>query len=344
MVFNSVRSVIKKNKKTWLITGAAGFIGSHLAENLLRLNQNVVGIDNYSSGSPDNLLAIECGVGTEKYSNNFTFVEGDIRDFETCQNICRGVDYVLHHAVLGSVARSFEIPLETHESNVTGTLNLMWASVESKVQRFVYASSSSVYGDCPAIPNKEDLVGMQLSPYAVSKYVCELYARNFYDAYQLETIGLRYYNIYGPRQSVNGSYAAVIPCFVRDMLSDRPVQIHGDGKTSRDFCFVDNVVQANLLSAITDSRECFGRTFNVSSGEQVSILELYQLIKNYFNEKYPHIEIHEPDYRDPRPGEVRHSLGDISQIVAKMKYEPSHLFAEGLAITLDWYIKNSISG
>jgi len=338
MNFDNVKSEIKNNHKTWLVTGAAGFIGSHLVESLLTLNQKVIAIDNFSGGSKQNLDAIEKTVGADKYKGSFRFVEGDICDFATCQNVCEGVDYVLHQAAQSSVTRSFEAPIETHETNVTGTLNLMRAGVEFGVKRFIFASSAAVYGDHPGLPNKEEQIGKQLSPYSVSKYNCELHARHFFDSYQLKTIGLRYFNIYGPRQCLDGSYAAVIPSFAIDILNKKPVQIFGDGATSRDFCFVDNVVYANLLSAITDSEKCFGQVFNVSSGEQISILELYQLINKCFRDKHPQLEIFQPVHRDARAGEVKHSFADISHIAAKLGYRPSHLISEGLPITLEWYV------
>ena len=339
MSFEIVKSRIKENKKTWLVTGAAGFIGSHLVENLLLLNQNVVAIDNFSGGSKENLKAIEKSVGANKYTGGFRFIEGDICDFASCQQACEGVNYVLHQAAQSSVTRSFETPVKTHESNVTGTLNLMRASVEFGVKQFIFASSAAVYGDHPGIPNTEQQTGEQLSPYAESKYNCELHARNFFDSYHLETIGLRYFNIYGPRQCVNGPDAAVIPVFVRDILNDKPVQIYGDGNTTRDFCFIDNVVQANLLSAITGSSKCFGQIFNVSSSEQLSIFELYQLIKKYIEKQYPELDIFEPIYKKFRSGDIKHSLGDISRIEADMGYKPTHYIGEGLPITLDWYLK-----
>jgi UDP-N-acetylglucosamine 4-epimerase len=340
MSFDNVKSEIKNNRKTWLVTGAAGFIGSHLAENLLLLDQRVVAIDNFSAGSKQNLNAIEKSVGADRYTHNFSFIEGDICDFASCRKVCEDVDYVLHQAALGSVPQSFATPLETHDANVTGTLNLMWASVESRVKRFVYASSSAVYGDHPGLPNKEQQTGRQLSPYALGKYICELYARNLFDCYQLETIGLRYFNIYGPRQCLHAPYAAVIPSFAIDMLNKKPVQIYGDGATSRDFCFVDDVVKANFLSAVTDSEECFGQVFNVSCGEQTSILELYQLINNHFKDKHPQIEMFQPVHRNARPGEIKHSFADLSLIAAKLGYRPSHPISEGLPITLEWYEKN----
>ena len=340
MSFESLKQTLANESKTWLVTGAAGFIGSHLVECLLHLKQQVVAIDNFSTGSRATLDAIAKSVGTETFSDRFRFVEADISDFDACQAVCQDADYVLHHAALSSVPLSLDDPLASYASNVSGSLNLMRASQQARVKRFVYASSSAVYGDHPALPNREPQTGRQLSPYAVGKYACELYARNFFDCYQLETIGLRYFNIFGPRQSEQGAYAAVIPCFVRNILDDVPIEIFGDGKSSRDFCYIDNVIQANLLSALTDSSESLGQVFNVSCGEQISILQLYQSIKRYLDANYPEMVVHEAVHRDFRPGEVRHSFGDISKLSATMGYRPSHFFADGLAETLDWYLSS----
>ncbi len=340
MSFENLKQRIASNENTWLVTGAAGFIGSHLVESLLQLNQQVAAIDNFSSGSQANLDAIADSAGAERYAAKVNFVEGDISNFDTCESICQNVDYVLHHAAQSSVPLSIENPLACYNTNVSGSLNLLRASQQARVKRFVFASSSAVYGDHSSLPNQESRTGRQLSPYAVGKYVCELYARNFFDCYQLQTIGLRYFNIFGPRQSTEGAYASVIPCFVTDILNQRPIQIYGDGKTSRDFCYIENVIQANLLAASTESSECFGEVFNVSNGTQTSVLELYRLIKQHLEKNYPQLTVPEPVFRDPRPGEVRHSLGDISKLTQMMDYRPSHHFAEGLAKTLDWYLQN----
>lgn len=340
MSFEDLKQKIASSDNTWLVTGAAGFIGSQLVESLLQLNQQVVAIDNFSSGSQANLDAIANSTGAERYAAKVNFVEGDIGDFDTCESICRNVDYVLHHAAQSSVPLSIENPLACYNTNVSGSLNLLQASQQARVKRFVFASSSAVYGDHPSLPNQESRTGRQLSPYAVGKYVVELYARNYFDCYQLPTIGLRYFNIFGPRQSTKSAYAAVIPCFVTDILNRRPIQIYGDGKSSRDFCHIENVIQANLLAASTESSECFGQVFNLSGGTQTSILELYRLIKQYLEQNYPQLPVHEPVFRDPRPGEIRHSLGDVSKLTQMMDYKPSHGFDEGLAKTLDWYLQN----
>ena len=333
--FESVQQAVRQSTKTWLVTGAAGFIGSHLVEHLILLDQRVIGIDNFSSSGMERLNSIRGRVGSSRYAESFELVEGDICDFNRCLSVCSDVDYVLHQAAMASVPRSLESPLKSHGSNVTGSLNLMWASVQKDVKRFVFASSSAVYGDHPELPNIEENIGRPLSPYALDKYICELYAYNFFESHQLETIGLRYFNVFGPGQSMQGDYAAVIPSFVRGVLQDRPLQIYGDGCASRDFCYVDNVVQANLLSAITASRQSLGQVFNVSSAERVTVLELYETIRDYFAAKHPQKHIAPPLHLEPRLAEVRHSFANISKIVDSLGYCPSHSFAQGLGLTID---------
>ncbi len=339
MSFEDLKQKIASNDKTWLVTGAAGFIGSQLVECLLQLNQQVVAIDNFSSGIQANLDAIANSVGAERYATKLEFVEADISDFDACRSVCRNVDYVLHQAALSSVPLSLENPLDSYATNVGGSLNLMRASQQAGIKRFIYASSAAVYGDHPSLPNHESRTGRQLSPYAIGKYACELYARNFFDCYQLQTIGLRYFNIFGPRQSTQSSYASVISCFTRDILNDQPIQIFGDGHSSRDFCYIENVIQANLLAALTESSGCFGQVFNVCSGRRISVLELYRSIKQYLEEAHPQLLVHEPVFREARPGEVRHSQGDASKLTQMLDYSPSHDFAEGLGETLDWYLQ-----
>lgn len=335
-----LQSKIAADRKTWLVTGAAGFIGSHLLEHLLLLDQRVVAVDDFSTGSRLNLELVRQGVGVERYGANCKFIEGDLRDFTVCEKICEQVDYVLHQAALCSVPLSLDAPLQSHNTNVTASLNLMWASLQAGVSRFVYASSCAVYGDQPLLPHRETQTGQPKSPYAVGKIATELYARNFYDCYQLNTVGLRYFNVFGPRQAVDGAYTAVIPGFVSDVLEARQVQINGDGHSSRDFCFIDNVVQANLLAATTDDVDCFGKVFNVSSGERVSILELYEVVRSYFAVHCPEIDPGAARHCDFRPGEIRHSLGDISLIADRLGYRPTSSMREGLSITLGWYLEN----
>jgi len=340
MRFENIKQKVAAGDNRWLVTGAAGFIGSHLVECLLRLEQRVVAIDNFSSGSHANLDAIAQSVGTERYASKLEFVEGDIGDLEACRRVCRDVDYVLHHAALSSVPLSIENPLDSYATNVGGSLNLMRASQLAGVKRFVYASSAAVYGDHPSLPHREAETGIQLSPYAVGKFACERFARNFFDCYQLPTIGLRYFNIFGPRQSAQNAYASVIPSFATDMLNHRPVQIFGDGDSSRDFCYIENVVQANLLAALTESSACFGQVFNLCSGRRISVLELYRSIRRYFEENRPRLPIHEPEFRQARPGDIRHSAGDVSKLTQMLAYKPAHDFAAGLKETLDWYLQN----
>ncbi|OYX24819.1 MAG: LPS biosynthesis protein WbpP [Hydrogenophilales bacterium 32-62-9] len=300
--FDALKTQLTAAPQTWLVTGVAGFIGSNLLEALLQLDQRVVGLDNFSTGHQRNLDQVHASVGAERWAR-FSFSRGDIRDTDTCQTLCTGVDYVLHQAALGSVPRSLEDPLTTHASNNTGFLNMLVAARDAQVKRFVYAASSSTYGDHPGLPKVEDVIGKPLSPYAVTKLVNELYADVFGRCYGMQSIGLRYFNIFGRRQDPEGAYAAVVPKWVSSMVHNQPVYINGDGETSRDFCYIDNVIQANLLAP-----------------------------------RFPHLADFKPVYRDFRAGDVRHSLADISKARTRLGYQPTHRIGEGLAEAMDWYV------
>ena len=321
--------------RTWLVTGAAGFIGSHLVETLLGAEQTVRGLDNLSTGSMRNVDAVR-PAGPERY----TFIEGDIRDPETCATACDGVDVVLHQAALGSVPRSIANPQATHASNVNGTLNMLVAARDADVSRFVFASSSSVYGDHPGLPKVEDKIGTPLSPYAVSKRTTELYARTFFDHYGLETIGLRYFNVFGPRQDPAGPYAAVLPKWVDTLLSGEQCTVNGDGETSRDFCYVRNVVQANLRAALAPT-EAAGRVYNVAVGGQTTLNDLYRSIGDSFVEAGVLDAVPNPVYGDFRPGDVKHSLADTSAAQRALAYAPTHTVDEGLREALAWYTRTA---
>lgn len=336
--YDVVRSEIPKAPKRWLVTGAAGFIGSNLLEELLHLDQQVVGLDNFSTGKRENLSDVQALVSTHQWKR-FSFIEGDIRHPGTCHAACRGVDVILHQAALGSVPRSIEDPLNCNDNNVSGHLTMLKAACDSKVKRMVYASSSAVYGDAPSLPKVEDVCGKQLSPYAVSKMVNELYAHVFTQLYGLETVGLRYFNVFGPRQDPDGAYAAVIPHWISALHSGETVYINGTGETSRDFCFIKNVVQANLLAALTNSREAVNQVYNVALNERTTLNELYYMLQKsmlpYCNQ--PH-ESH-PVHRDFRPGDVLHSQADISKAKRLLGYVPTHSVAEGLEAAMGWYMK-----
>ena len=322
---------------TWLITGVAGFIGSNLLETLLKLNQHVVGLDNFTTGHQRNLDEVQ-GLVTEEQWSNFQFTQGDIRNIEDCHQVCNGVDYVLHQAALGSVPRSVEDPITTNSANITGYLNMLVAARDAKVKRFVYAASSSTYGDHPDLPKVEDKIGKPLSPYAVTKYVNELYADVFARTYGFNTIGLRYFNVFGPRQDPNGAYAAVIPQWIASMIEGEPVYINGDGETSRDFCFIDNVRQANLLAATSENLESVNQVYNVAVGDRTTLNQLYEELSLNLLPIYPHLQDVKPIYRDFRSGDVRHSLADISKAVKLLGFRPSHRFREGVKVAMKWYI------
>jgi UDP-N-acetylglucosamine 4-epimerase len=324
--------------KTWLITGVAGFIGSNLLETLLNLDQNVVGLDNFSTGFQHNLDEVQ-GLVEDTRWQRFTFIQGDIRDIDTCHRACRGVNYVLHQAALGSVPRSIEDPVTTNANNITGFLNMLVAARDAGVDRFVYAASSSTYGDHPDLPKIEDKIGNPLSPYAVTKLVDELYAHVFARTYGFKTIGLRYFNIFGRRQDPDGAYAAVIPKWFAGLMQGTTVFINGDGETSRDFCYIDNCVQANLMAATADHPEAADQVYNVAFGERTTLNELYHLIKKRLVENFPTVKNAEPTYRDFRAGDVRHSLADIGKAARLIGYEPHYSVRRGLDRAAEWYIR-----
>ena len=334
--FEQLIERLSNKPKLWLVTGSAGFIGSNLLETLLRYNQLVVGLDNYATGSPGNLDQVRDLVGPERWQH-FMKIDGDIRDLDTCKRACHGVDYILHEAALGSVPRSLAYPGDSHATNVTGFLNMLIAARDSGVKRFVYASSSSVYGDHPALPKVEDAIGRCLSPYAATKRANELYAEVFGQCYGLSTIGLRYFNVFGPRQDPNGPYAAVIPKWIAAMIRNEPIAINGDGETSRDFCYVANVVQANLLAATVKKPQAINQVYNVALSARTTLNELFGLLQDKLLPWSPHLKTCRPDYQDFRPGDVRHSEADISKAMRLLGYKPSHTVEQGLAEALAWY-------
>jgi len=329
-------------RKKWLVTGVAGFIGSDLLEKLLTLGQEVVGIDNFSTGHASNLTAVRQIVG-EKNWKLFKFVEGDIRSQDECHKVVKDVEIILHQAALGSVPRSIADPILTNSNNIDGFMNMLYASKEAGARRFVYAASSSTYGDHPGLPKIEDKIGKPLSPYAVTKVVNEMYADVFSKIYPIECIGLRYFNVYGRRQDPEGAYAAVIPAWVKAMLERNPVFINGDGETSRDFCYIDNVVQMNILAALTEKSGAINQVYNVAVGEKTSLNELFEKIKDELLKRgVKSVGAIEPVYRDYRAGDVRHSLADISKARNLLGYEPTHDFNSGLVEAVDWYHQNLV--
>jgi len=317
-------------------------IYSNLLETLLKNNQRVTGLDNFSTGHQHNLDQVKALVGDEQWKN-FTFIKGDMRDLDTCKKVCDSADYVLHEAALGSVPRSLEDPITTNENNISGFLNMLVAARDAEVSRFVYAASSSTYGDHPDLPKVEDKIGNPLSPYAVTKVVNELYADVFSRTYGFKSIGLRYFNIFGQRQDPNGAYAAVIPKWVDAMIENESVYINGDGETSRDFCYIDNVMQANILSATADHEDAANQVYNVAVGDRTTLNDLYESIRSGLLEQFPHLKDAKPVYRDFRAGDVRHSLADISKAKNLLGYSPSYRINEGMAIALKWYVKDITS-
>ena len=337
--YQTVCEQLQQAPKIWLITGVAGFIGSNLLETLLKLNQNVVGLDNFATGHQHNLDEVQSLVKPEQWAN-FKFYEGDIRNFADCQKACAGVDYVLHEAALGSVPRSIADPITTNAANITGFLNMLTAARDAEVKSFTYAASSSTYGDHPALPKVEENIGNPLSPYAVTKYVNELYAEVFARTYGFKTIGLRYFNVCGKRQDPNGAYAAVIPKWTAAMIAGDDVFMNGDGETSRDFCFIENTVQANILAATTQNDEAKNQVYNVAVGDRTTLNNLFNAIKAALNENSV-TYTKEPVYRDFRAGDVRHSQASIEKIKSLLKYEPVYAIGEGIKKAVVWYVSNN---
>ena len=337
--YEQLRGDLVNAPKKWLITGAAGFIGSNLLQTLLELDQHVVGFDNFATGHRSNLREVERSVAPAQWSR-FRFIEGDIRAPDACSRACDGVDFVLHQAALGSVPRSIEDPITTNSVNIGGFLEMLMAARSAGVKRFVYAASSSTYGDHPGLPKVESLIGKPLSPYAVTKYANELYADVFASTYGFPTIGLRYFNIFGARQDPEGPYAAVIPKWIAAMIHNEPVYINGDGETSRDFCYVANAVQANLRAATAADPAAVNQVYNVAVGQRTSLNELFDQLRALLGPRFAHLAEFSPIYRDFRAGDVRHSLADISKAHRLLGYQPTHTASKGLSEAMGWYLRN----
>ena len=334
--YEQVQQDLKSNPQTWLITGVAGFIGSNLLEILLGLNQTVIGLDNFATGHKHNLDEVQSEVSSAQWAR-FTFIEGDIRNLDDCKKAVHGVDYVLHQAALGSVPRSIEDPITTNQANIDGFLNMLVAAKDEGVASFTYAASSSTYGDHPALPKVEDKIGKPLSPYAVTKYVNELYADVFARTYGFNTVGLRYFNVFGKRQDPNGAYAAVIPKWTAAMIRGDDVFINGDGETSRDFCFIENVVQINLLAA-TAKAQATNQVYNVALGDRTTLNTLFDALKTALAQcgvEYGTA----PVYREFRTGDVRHSQADISKANEQLGYQPAYRIYDGIGKAMPWYVK-----
>lgn len=328
---------LQARPRRWLLTGSAGFIGSNLLEVLLAAGQSVVSLDNFATGHRGNLDQVRQAVGEAAWQRH-RFIEGDIADVEVCRRACEGAELVLHQAALGSVPRSINDPLATHRANATGFLNMLMAAKDAGARRFVYAASSSTYGDSPTLPKVEDVIGRPLSPYAVTKYLNELYADVFGRCYGLPSVGLRYFNVFGARQDPEGAYAAVIPRWVTAMLSGRPCIINGDGQTSRDFCYVANAVQANLRAALTEDPQAIGQVYNVAAGQRITLLQLHEMLAAVLQERGPALAVAAPTFTDFRAGDVRHSLADIGKARRLLGYEPSHDVRAGLQEAVGWYM------
>lgn len=344
--YQLLKASLAEKPATWLVTGCAGFVGSNLIETLLRLDQHVVGLDNFATGHQHNLDEVQASVTPRQWAN-FVFIRGDIQQLDDCRRAMiwkaadseRPVDYVLHQAALGSVPRSIEDPIRTNAHNIDGFLNMLVASRDASVKRFVYAASSSTYGDHPGLPKVEDRIGKPLSPYAVTKLVNELYADVFGRVYGLQSIGLRYFNIVGKRQDPNGPYAAVIPKWIASLLKNEPVFINGDGETSRDFCYIDNAVQANLLAATTTNEAAVNQVYNVAVGDRTTLNQLFEMIVANLAD-YGCPTTTKAQHRDFRAGDVRHSMADVGKARNLLGYEPSHRIGEGLKEAIGWYVAN----
>ncbi|MBA46150.1 MAG: Vi polysaccharide biosynthesis UDP-N-acetylglucosaminuronic acid C-4 epimerase TviC [Euryarchaeota archaeon] len=336
----SAQKKLLNHPKVWLITGVAGFIGSNLLETLLQLNQTVIGLDNLSTGKKDNLSEVQSLVSKKQWSK-FKFIKGDISNLKTCKVACKNIDYVLHQAALGSVPRSIKDPIRTNKSNISGFLNILQAAKDAEVKSFVYAASSSTYGDHSALPKREHIIGKPLSPYAVTKYVNELYADVFQKSYGFDSIGLRYFNVFGKRQTPNSAYAAVIPKWVDAMVKNRQIFINGDGTTSRDFCFIENAIQANILAATASKKSALNQVYNIAVGDRTSLNQLYDELKkiifqqtSIFHEKLI--------YRDFREGDVKHSQADITKAQKLLGYKPTHKVQDGLTKVAIWHLERNI--
>ena len=327
---------IKSRGRTWLVTGTAGFIGGHLAETLLKLDQSVVGLDNFSTGKRENLSHIRAAVGEARWKR-FRFIEGDIRRLDTCREACSGAEVVLHQAALGSVPRSIDDPVASTDSNVTGFLNMLVAARDEGIERFVYASSSAVYGDHPDLPKVEHRIGRAMSPYGLTKHVNELLAGVFQVCYGFNAIGMRYFNVFGPRQDPFGAYPSVIPAWIGALLTGQPAYINGDGTAARDFAFIDNVVQANLLAATTDNVQARNQAYNIGHGDETTLLELFDKIRALVAQRLPHLKNVKPVFREPRKGDLKYSRADIGKARRLLGYEPELRINEGLQRTIDWY-------
>lgn len=339
--FDDIRAELVKKPGKWLVTGVAGFIGSNLLEALLELGQPVVGLDNFFTGYARNIEDVKDRVGSAW--DRFEFIEGDIRNLEDCRRACSGVDYILHQAALGSVPRSIDDPVTTNTCNVDGFLNMLVAAMEARAKRFVFASSSSVYGDSEKLPKVEDEIGEALSPYAASKLMNEIYAGVFSKVYGFSWIGLRYFNVFGKRQDPKGAYAAVIPCWIDALLRGESPVINGDGETSRDFCYIKDVIQANILAAVSDSAQASGKAYNVACGGRTTLNELLGIIKESLRSRNLDVDSIEPVYGPFRKGDVRHSLADISRAKTLLGFEPAYNVGTGMIESIEWYVQNTKS-